>query len=45
MKYALEAIVEDALGTIPFDVIYQDEIEPRKLRSFRKKARHVEDLD
>jgi predicted nucleotidyltransferase len=45
MKYAIEAIVEDALGTIPFDVIYLDEIAPRKLRSFTEKARRVEDLD
>jgi len=44
MKYALEAIVEDALGNIPFDVIYLDEIAPRKLRSFTDKARRVDDL-
>jgi len=45
MKYAVEGIVEDALGTIPFDVIYLDEIEPRKLRSFADKARRAEELD
>jgi hypothetical protein len=44
MKYALESIVEDALGRIPFDVIYLDEVEPRKLRSFIDKARRVEEL-
>ena len=44
MKYALEGIVEDALGNIPFDVIYLDEISPRKLRSFTEKARRVEEL-
>jgi len=45
MKYALEGIVEDALGNIPFDVIYLDEVAPRKLRSFTEKARRVEELD
>jgi len=44
MKYALEGIVEDALGDIPFDVIYLDEVAPRKLRSFTEKARRVEEL-
>jgi predicted nucleotidyltransferase len=45
MKYALEGIVEDALGDIPFDVIYLDEVAPRKLGSFTEKARRVEELD
>ena len=45
MKYALEGIIEDALGKIPFDVIYLDEVAPRKIRSFREKARRVEELD
>ena len=45
MKYALEGFVEDALGSIPFDVIYLDEIEPRKTRSFVEKARHSDELD
>jgi len=44
MKYALEGIVDDAVGNIPFDVIYLDEVAPRKLRSFTEKARRVEDL-
>lgn len=45
MKYALEGIVEDALGGLPFDVIYIDDVAPRKLRSFTEKAVRVEDLD
>lgn len=45
MKYALEGMVEDAVGNIPFDVIYLDEVAPRKLLSFTEKARRVEDLD
>jgi hypothetical protein len=44
MKYVLEGIVEDALGNIPFDVVYLDELDPRKLRSFTEKARRVEEL-
>ena len=44
MKYVLEGIVEDAFGDIPFDVVYLDEIDPRKVRSFTEKARRVEEL-
>ncbi len=44
MKYALEGIVEDALGALPFDVVYLDEVAPRKVRSFLGKARRVEEL-
>lgn len=44
MKYVLEGIVEDALGSIPFDVIYLEEVAPRKLRSFTEKARRAEEL-
>ena len=44
MKYALEGIVEDALGDMPFSVIYLDEVAPRKLHSFVGKARRAEEL-
>ncbi len=34
LKYAIEGIVEDELGSIPFDVVYREEIPPSKLRRF-----------
>jgi predicted nucleotidyltransferase len=32
LKYAIEGIVEDALGAIPFDVLYLDELPDRMAR-------------
>jgi predicted nucleotidyltransferase len=34
LKYAIEAVVEDELVGIPFDVVYRDEIPAAKLRRF-----------
>ena len=38
LKYAIESIVEDRLGDIPFDVIYLDEIPPHKIAGFTEGA-------
>jgi predicted nucleotidyltransferase len=44
LKYAIEGVVDDCLGGLPFDVIYLDEIPPRKLASFLGKAHDVSTL-
>ncbi len=44
LKYAIEGIVEDELRGIPFDVVYQEEIPPSKLRRFMDGAVTASDL-
>jgi predicted nucleotidyltransferase len=44
LKYAIEARVEDILGTIPFDVIYLDEVPRDQLARFMAGAVDVRDL-
>ncbi|GJD95323.1 nucleotidyltransferase family protein [Methylobacterium iners] len=44
LKYAIEGIVEDHLHGHRFDVVYQDEIPPWKLRHFRERAVDARDL-
>jgi predicted nucleotidyltransferase len=38
LKYAIEGIVEDAVGGMPFDVIYLEEIPPWKVARFTEGA-------
>ena len=44
LKYAIEGIVEDELGGIPFDVVYRDEIPPSEVPRFMEGAVHAPDL-
>ena len=44
LKYAIEGIVEDCLGGIPFDVVYLDEIPAWKVASFTGGAKDVRDI-
>jgi len=44
LKYAIEGIVEDALGGIPFDVIYKEEIPLSRLPRFVDGAVRALDL-
>ena len=44
LKYAIEAVVEDELGDIPFDVVYHDEIPERRVRRFMEGAVRAPDL-
>ena len=44
LKYAIEGIVEDCLGDLPFHVIYLDEIPAEKIERFTRDARHARDL-
>lgn len=34
LKYAIESVVEDELGGIPFEVVYHEEIPPAMVRRF-----------
>lgn len=34
LKYAIESVVEDELGGIPFNVLYREEIPPAMVRRF-----------
>ena len=34
LKYAIQAVVEDALGGFPFDVVYLDELPPWRAAQF-----------
>jgi predicted nucleotidyltransferase len=38
LKYAIEGLVEDCLGGLPFDVVYLDEIPAYKLDRFTREA-------
>lgn len=38
LKYAIEGVVEDLLGVIPFDVVYLEEVPAWKLPSFTVEA-------
>jgi predicted nucleotidyltransferase len=38
LKYAIEGVVEDHLGELPFDVVYIDEIPSWKLDRFTREA-------
>ena len=44
LKYAVEGIVEDALGGARFDLIYLDEIPAWKLLAFTEGAVHGRDV-
>ena len=44
LKYAIEGIVEDELGGIPFDLLYRDEFPPSKVRQFMEGAVHAPDI-
>jgi predicted nucleotidyltransferase len=44
LKYAIESIVEDELGGLPFDVLYHEEIPPARLRRFLDGAVRAPDL-
>lgn len=44
LRYAIEGIVEDCLGGIPFDVVYLDEIRPHRLERFTRHAVDPKDL-
>jgi len=44
LKYAIEGIVEDCLGGLPFDVVYLDEVPAHKLARFSKEAVDAWDL-
>lgn len=44
LKYGIEGIIEDCLGGLPFDVIYLDEVPPRKLARLAKEAVDAGDL-
>lgn len=44
LKYAIEAVVEDALGGIRFDVVYLDELPPWKAARFTEGARDASEL-
>jgi predicted nucleotidyltransferase len=43
-KYAIEGVVEDALGGLPFDVIYLDEIPAHRRDEFVAGAADARDL-
>ncbi|GJE58354.1 hypothetical protein MPOCJGCO_0433 [Methylobacterium trifolii] len=45
LKYAIEGVVEDCLGGIPFDVIYLDEVLGWRAPSFMEKAVDARHLD
>jgi predicted nucleotidyltransferase len=44
LKYAIEGIVEDALGGIPFDVVYLDEVPAWKVSAFTQGAVDASEL-
>jgi predicted nucleotidyltransferase len=44
LKYAIEGTVEDALGGLPFDVVYLDEIPASKVARFAEGAVDACDL-
>lgn len=44
LKYAIEGIVEDCLGGIPFDAVYLDEIRPHRVERFTRHAVESKDL-
>lgn len=44
LRYAIEGIVEDCLGGIPFDVVYLDEIRPHRVKRFTRHAMDPKDL-
>lgn len=44
LKYAIEGIVEDALGGLPFDLVYVDELPEWKLARFAEGAVHASQL-
>ncbi len=44
LKYAIEGIVEDHLGGIPFDLVYLDEVPQWKLARFTEGAVHASQL-
>jgi predicted nucleotidyltransferase len=44
LKYAIEGIVEDCLGELPFDVIYLDEVPAHKLDRLTGEAVDAGDL-
>ncbi len=44
LKYAIEGVVEDALGNLPFDVIYQDELSAWRMAAFAAGAVDARDL-
>jgi predicted nucleotidyltransferase len=44
LKYAIEGMVEDALGGLPFDVVYLDEIPAWKVARFTEGAVDASDL-
>ncbi len=43
-RYRLESIVEDAVGGLPFDVIYLDEVPPHRRDALLAEARHASAL-
>jgi len=44
LKYAIEGIIEDCLGGLPFDVVYLDEVPAHKLARFSREAVDAWDL-
>lgn len=38
LKYAIEGLVEDCLGGLPFDVVYLDEVPAHKVERFTREA-------
>ena len=44
LKYAIEGTIEDALGGLPFDVVYIDELPPWKLVRFTEGAVDASEL-
>ena len=44
LKYAIEGMVEEALRGLPFDVVYLDELPPRKVAEFMKAAVDASEL-
>jgi predicted nucleotidyltransferase len=38
LKYAIEGLVEERLGGLPFDVVYLDEVPPRKRDRIEREA-------
>lgn len=44
LKYAIEGVVEDGLGGLPFDVVYLDEVPAWKADLFTREAVRAGDL-
>ena len=44
LKYAIEGIVEDELGNVPFNVVYREKIPPSRLDRFMEGAVNASDL-